>query len=95
MGRRGNNEGSISKRDDGRWMSRITVEGGKRKYFYGDTRQEVAKKSRMRCMTWGKDCHPSMSVRQSNNTYRRGSTASGHKYASAHFGDMVTMSIPI
>src|SRR5262245_35892640 len=43
-GRRGNNEGSISRRDyDGRWMARITVDG-KRKYFYGDTRQEVAKK---------------------------------------------------
>lgn len=46
-GRRGNNEGSISRRDyDGRWMARITVEGGKRKYFYGETRQEVAQKLR-------------------------------------------------
>lgn len=44
MAKRGNNEGSISKRDDGRWMARISLPGGKRKYYYGDTRAEVAKK---------------------------------------------------
>jgi integrase len=45
MGRRGNNEGSISGRDyDGRWMARITLDDGKRKAFYGKTRAEVAKK---------------------------------------------------
>ena len=45
MGRRGHNEGSISKRKDGRWEGRISVgyEGGtrKRKVFYGKTRREV------------------------------------------------------
>lgn len=44
MAKRGNLEGSISKRDDGRWMARMSLPGGKRKYFYGDTRAEVAQK---------------------------------------------------
>ena len=48
-GRRGNNEGSIYQRKDGRWCAQITVgyrENGKAifKYAYGSTRQEVAKK---------------------------------------------------
>ncbi|WIG58298.1 MAG: hypothetical protein OJF49_001043 [Ktedonobacterales bacterium] len=43
-GRRGNNEGGISKRSDGRWMARITLDGGTRKALYGKTRAEVAKK---------------------------------------------------
>lgn len=42
-GKRGNSEGSISKRADGRWQARITLENGTRKYFYGRTRQEVAR----------------------------------------------------
>ena len=44
--RRGNGEGSIYKRKDGRWVGVINVgyEGGKRrrKSFYGDTRRQVA-----------------------------------------------------
>jgi integrase len=39
--KRANGEGSISQRPDGRWMARLTVDSGKRKYFYGKTRQEV------------------------------------------------------
>ena len=42
--RRGNNEGCIAKRPDGRWHAYITLEGDKRKYFYGKTRSEVAKR---------------------------------------------------
>lgn len=45
--KRGNGEGSIGKRKDGRWMARYTVhtaKGPKRKYIYGRTRQEVAEK---------------------------------------------------
>ena len=45
--KRGNGEGSITKRNDGRWMARYTVhtsEGPKRKHIYGKTRQEVAEK---------------------------------------------------
>ena len=45
--KRGNGEGSITKRKDGRWMARYTVhtsEGPKRKHIYGRTRQEVAEK---------------------------------------------------
>jgi integrase len=43
--KRGNGEGSITKRKDGRWMARYTVhtaKGPKRKHIYGRTRQEVA-----------------------------------------------------
>src|SRR5947209_18988021 len=44
--RRGNNEGSITLRKDGRWQARITAgyKDGKqdRKYIYGKTRAEVA-----------------------------------------------------
>ena len=45
--KRGNGEGSITKRKDGRWMARYTVQtakGPKRKHMYGRTRQEVAEK---------------------------------------------------
>jgi len=42
-GRRGNNEGSIVKRADGRWMARVSVEGGKRKTYYAKTRAEVVR----------------------------------------------------
>lgn len=47
MGKRGNNEGSISKRKDGRWEARYTVhtaEGPKRKVLYGKTRADVSAK---------------------------------------------------
>jgi integrase len=43
-GKRGNNEGSISKRADGLWEARITLAGGKRKSFYAKTRKEAARK---------------------------------------------------
>jgi integrase len=46
--KRGNNEGSIYQRSDGRWVSAVTIADGggsrKRKYIYGKTRQEVARK---------------------------------------------------
>jgi integrase len=47
MGRRGNGEGSIRLRPDGRWEGRYTVhtaEGRKQKTVYGKTRKEVAEK---------------------------------------------------
>jgi integrase len=47
MGRRGNGEGSITRRKDGLYMARYTVQtptGKKRKALYGKTRQEVAEK---------------------------------------------------
>jgi integrase len=40
MGRRGNGEGTITRRKDGRWEARYTVhsaEGPKRKVLYGKT----------------------------------------------------------
>jgi integrase len=45
MGRRGNGEGTISRRKDGRWEGRYyihTVDGPKRKVIYGKTRAEVS-----------------------------------------------------
>ena len=45
--KRGNGEGSITKRDDGRWMARYTVRtinGPKRKIVYGRTRAEASAK---------------------------------------------------
>ena len=48
MSKRGQNEGTISKRADGRWMARLNLGyvNGKRKRltFYGKTRKEVAEK---------------------------------------------------
>jgi integrase len=41
MARRGHGEGSIFQRSDGRWAASISLEGGKRKTFYGKTRKEV------------------------------------------------------
>jgi site-specific recombinase XerC len=45
MAKRGNNQGSIYKRDDGRWVASVSLgrEDGKlkRKYFYADTRNEA------------------------------------------------------
>jgi integrase len=45
MGRRGNGEGSISRRKDGRWEAKYTAhtaEGPKRRTLYGKTRKEAA-----------------------------------------------------
>jgi integrase len=41
---RGHGEGSIYQRKDGRWAASISLEGRKRKTFYGETRKEVAEK---------------------------------------------------
>jgi integrase len=45
--RRGNNEGSIYRRKDGRWVGQYTVhtaKGPKLRYVYAKTRKEVAEK---------------------------------------------------
>src|ERR1051326_2897000 len=42
--KRGQGEGSISKRSDGRWEARLTLPDGRRKSFYGPTRAEVMRK---------------------------------------------------
>lgn len=44
MRKRANGEGSIYKRTDGRWAASVSLEHGKRKAFYGKTRQEVSRK---------------------------------------------------
>ena len=47
MARRGHGEGSIYQRKDGRWAATITLEGQKRKTFYGKNRKEVQEKLRV------------------------------------------------
>ena len=42
--RRGNQEGSITKRPDGRYEGRVTLPDSKRRSFYGKTRQEANQK---------------------------------------------------
>ncbi len=47
--RRGNGEGSITKRKDGRWQAAVSIgvdENGKlkRKYFYANTKEEITNK---------------------------------------------------
>ena len=47
MGRRGNGEGSITRRKDGLYMARYTIEtstGAKRKALYAKTRREASEK---------------------------------------------------
>jgi integrase len=42
--RRANHEGTIYRRKDGRWVAAVMLPGGRRKSYYGKTRQEVAQK---------------------------------------------------
>ena len=42
--RRGNNEGSIYQRKDGRWVASTWDDKGRRRSFYGRTRPEVAER---------------------------------------------------
>lgn len=44
MARRGQGEGSIYQRKDGRWVASLTLDSGKRKTYYGKTRKEVWEK---------------------------------------------------
>ena len=44
MAKRGQNEGTITKRADGRWEARATLPDGKRKCIYGKTQKEVLHK---------------------------------------------------
>ena len=43
-GRRCNGEGSIYKRGDGRWAASVSLGDGRRKTYYGRTRDDVAQK---------------------------------------------------
>jgi hypothetical protein len=42
--RRANREGTIYRRQDGRWVASLMLPRGKRKSLYGKTRQAVAQK---------------------------------------------------
>ena len=46
MGKRGNGEGTISRRADGRYMARVSLPDGTRKTLYGGSREDVAGNSR-------------------------------------------------
>ena len=45
-GRRGNGEGTILRRADGRWAAAIVVDGSPRKWIYGKTRRDVSDRLR-------------------------------------------------
>ncbi len=45
-GRRGNGEGTIVKRADGRWAGGIIFDGNQRKWIYGKTRRDVSDRLR-------------------------------------------------
>ena len=81
--RRANHEGTIYKRQDGRWVASLTLPGGKRKAFYGRTRQEVAQKltvglkarqdgsplpsEQLKIGPYLQDCSGSVSIHDSNS----------------------------
>ncbi len=44
MAGRGNGEGTVVKRTDGRYVAALSLPGGRRKYLYGKTRREAADK---------------------------------------------------
>lgn len=44
MPRRCNGEGTIYRRRDGRFAAAVSLDGGRRKYVYGRTREETARK---------------------------------------------------
>jgi integrase len=44
MRKRANGEGSVYRRKDGRWAASVSLDHGRRKAFYGKTRQEVGRK---------------------------------------------------
>src|SRR5713226_8762245 len=46
MSKRANQEGSVYKRQDGRWVASIVLENGKRKSVYCKTQQEAIKAAR-------------------------------------------------
>ncbi len=57
MAKRGNGEGSIYRRKDGRWTAEMSLEGGKSKFIYGKTRKEVQEKAQdQHCMSNRKGC---------------------------------------
>jgi integrase len=70
MGKRANGEGSIYKRKDGRYCATISIEGGRRKAFYGAKREEVADQlaAALKSRT---DGLPTVSERQTTASYLR------------------------
>ena len=56
MAKRGHGEGSIYRRQDGRWTAEISLEGGKSKFLYGKTRKEVQEKLKTAFMSNSEGC---------------------------------------
>jgi integrase len=48
MARRGNGEGTVYQRNDGRWVAVIPLENGKRKFIYRKTQREAIKELKAR-----------------------------------------------
>jgi hypothetical protein len=48
MAKRGNGQGAVYLRGDGRWEAQIRLAGGRRKSLYGPTRREVVRRLRKR-----------------------------------------------
>ena len=46
MAKRGNGQGAVYLRGDGRWEAQIRLAGGRRKSVYGPTRREVVRRLR-------------------------------------------------
>jgi integrase len=68
-GKRGNGEGSVTQLSDGRWQARITLDGGKRKAFYGKTRVEAAVKLNATLRDRDKGLPVGMDERQTTGHY--------------------------
>ncbi len=66
--RRGNAEGTIYLRKDGRWEARISLDQGRRKAFYGRTRQEAGQKLAV-ALKARQDGLPPVSERQTVRQY--------------------------
>lgn len=47
MARRGNGEGTVYQRNDGRWVAVIPLENGKRKFIYRKTQREAIKELKL------------------------------------------------
>jgi integrase len=97
-GRRGNNEGSITQRSDGIWQAMITLDDGKRKYFYSKLRAEVVKKMNDALHDLGKGI-PLLNERQTVRDYLTvwydGMKTQVRQSTYRRYGDFVNHIIPV
>jgi integrase len=69
MKRRGNGEGHISQRSDGRWEARVRLRDGRRKSLYGQTRIEVTRRLKELQRDIDKGIHTPRDERQTFGAY--------------------------